>query len=259
MEDLAIRCSSSMDAPPSFAFTWELSKWISVDEPGDYASDIALFGMPEFLGTLANLLGMVLVWMLIRTRASDEYHSSARRCFQWMMAYLLMHAAIHMSWGYRFRGPFTIAMNIAYVWMRHHGFTVSWLDASSEKQDKGRRISEGFAYLLIVINLVVLAPRGVTVGLTAFLQPLLLWPLRFWVDGWRRPAHLQWLAGFSVLWWTFSYCIKLEIQAGSACTWLSTHLTAEVFGVAGNLCLVVYVLQVTKDRFGKSGGDSKSQ
>jgi hypothetical protein len=143
--------------------------------------------------------------------------------------------------------------------MRHHGFTVSWLQASSEKQDKGRWISESMAYLIIVLNTVILAPRGVSVALTAMLQPLLLWPLRFWVDGWRRPAHLKWLAGFSVMWMTFSYFIKKEVQAGSACTWLSTHLTAEIFGVAGNLCLVVYILQVTKDIVGKSEGNMKCQ
>ena len=99
--------------------------------------------MPEFLGTTANLLGIFLVWMLISKRASDEYHFSARRCFQWMIMYLLMHAAIHASWGYRFRSPFSAVMNIAYIWMRHHGFTVSWLHASPEKQNTGRRLSEG--------------------------------------------------------------------------------------------------------------------
>lgn len=259
MEHPTIRCSAAMDAPPSFVLTWELSKWISVDEPGDYASDITLFGMPEFLGTSANLLGMVLIWMLIRTQESVEYNTSARRCFQWMMVYMLMHAAVHMSWGYRFRAPFTIAMNIAYVWMRHHGFSVAWLQASSQKQEKGRHISEACAYLLIVANLVLLAPRGVTVGITAFVQPLVLWPLTFGVNGWRRPTHLRWLAGFSVMWWTFSYFIKREVQVGSACTWLSTHLTAEIFGVAGNLCLVVYILKVMKDCVGKSEEDLKRQ
>lgn len=251
---MSIRChpdEGALNAPPSLMFTWQISEWLSADPPGDYAADIALFGTPEILGTSANLVGMVLVYAMIRNRAFNEYHDSARRCFQWMLLYLLAHAAIHATWGYKFRVPLTNAMNIAFVWMRHHGFTVSWLQSSAEKKEKGRRISEAFAYLLILLNLVVVTPRALTIGITSFLQPLLLWPLRFWVDDWRRPRHLMWLVGFSAMWWTFSFLIKKEIEAGSACTWLNTHLTAEVFGVMGNLSLVVFILKVTNDSIGK--------
>ena len=250
-----IRCHpdvGAIEAPPTLMFTWEISKWLSADPPSDYAADIPLFGTPEILGTSANLLGMVLVWLMMNTRASEEYHFSARRCLQWMLCYLLMHGAIHASWGYKFRVPFTAAMNIAFAWMRHYGFSLSWLRASAEKSEKGRRASEAVVYLLILFNLVIVSPRALTVGLTSIIQPLLLWPLRFWVDDWRRPSHLMWLVGFSAMWWTFSFFIKKEIEAGSTCTWQNTHLTAEVFGIGGNLCLVMYVLNVTKDSTGKS-------
>jgi len=247
-----LRChpdAGVLDAPPSLMFSWD-SKWLYADPEGDYAADIALLGVPELLGTVANLVGMALVWMLMATKAPEEYHYRAHRCFQWMLMYLLMHAAIHMSWGYRFRVPFTAAMNIAFLWMRHFGFSLSWMQASAVKARKGRRISEALVYVLTMLNLTVVSPRGLTIGLTSFLQPLLLWPLRFWVDDWRRPRHLGWLMGFSLLWWTFSFLIKKEIQAGSACTWQSTHLTAESFGIAGNLCMAVYILRVTQDGLG---------
>ena len=86
----------------------------------DYAADIPLFGMPEFLGTGANMLGMAVAWVIFKGSNSD--HFSARRCFQWMIFYFLMHAAIHMSWGYKFRVPFTVAMNIAFAWIDTTGF-----------------------------------------------------------------------------------------------------------------------------------------
>ena len=149
-------------------------------------------------------------------------------------------------------------MNIAFIWMRHHGFTVSWLEASAEKQEKGRKISLGLAYLLILLNFIVVSPRGLTIGITSFLQPLLLWPLRFWVDDWKAPKHLVWLVGFSVMWWTFSFLIKKELEAGPDCTWKNTHLTAETVGVAGSMCLVVYILKVTKDRIGRVDKSKKS-
>lgn len=247
-----IRChpdAGLLDAPPdlSFMFSWEIDRWLYADPPADYASDIPLFGVPEILGASANLIGMVSVWMIMRTKASEDYHFNGRRCFQWMLCYLLMHGAVHASWGYKFRVPFSNAMNIAFLWMRHHGFSLSWVRASAEKSEKGRRISEAIVYMLILLNLVVVSPRGVTIGLTSLVQPLLLWPLRFWVDDWRCPNHLRWMLGFSALWWTFTYFVKKEVEAGSACTWQNTHLTAEVFGIAANLCLVVYILKVTND------------
>jgi hypothetical protein len=245
MMNATIRCSSTLDSPPGLMFTWETSKWLFEDPAGDYASDIELFGMPEILGAGSNILAMFVVWAVVGRL--DEYQTNARRCLQYMLLYLLMHGAIHASWGYVFRVPFTAAMNIAFVWMRHHGFTVSWLRASPEKAAKARRISEGMAYLMVLLNLVAVGPRALTIGVTAFVQPLLLWPLRFWADDWRRPNHLAWLVGFSAMWWTFSFFVKKEVQAGSSCTWQNTHLTAESFGIAGNLCLVVYILKASKD------------
>ena len=46
---------------PPMMFGWEFVKWFPADLPGDYASDIELFGMPEALGATSNLLGIVLV------------------------------------------------------------------------------------------------------------------------------------------------------------------------------------------------------
>ena len=51
--------------------------------------------------------------------------------------------------------------------------------------------------------------------------------------------------------------VKKEVQAGSSCSWQNTHLTAEAFGVAGNLCLGVYLLKVTDDCSGAPKTDSK--
>lgn len=250
-----IRCAAALSAPPSLMMSWETSKWFFADPPGDYASDIEALGMPEFLGSIANLLGILLVWLLVRTSYSEKLHSNARCCIQWMLVYFMMHAAIHMTWGYQFRVPFTSVMNIAFAWMRHYGFSVSWLGASATRAAKGRRISEALVYLLTLLNLVIVSPRGLTIGVTSFVQPLMLWPLRFWVDSWRSTHHMRWLVGFSVLWWTFSFFIKRELQAGAACSWLNTHLTAEMFGVAGNLCLAVYIVKVTQD--GIRGGSEK--
>lgn len=255
MANATIRCAATLGEPPALMMSWETSKWFFADPPGDYASDIEVLGMPEFLGSSTNLLGMLLVCLLVRT-SYTELHSNARRCIQWMLFYLTMHAAIHMTWGYKFRVPFTSAMNIAFAWMRHYGFSVSWLEASPTRANKGRRISEALVYLLALLNLVIVSPRGLTVGVTSFVQPLLLWPLRFWVDGWRTTNHMRWLVGFSVLWWTFSFFIKRELQAGAACTWLNTHLTAETFGVAGNLSLVVYIVKVTRDGI-RDGSEKK--
>merc|ERR1712166_1038151 len=126
--------------------------------------------------------------------------------------------------------------------MRHHAFSLSWqANASVEKSEKGRKISEAVVYLLILFNLLIVSPRALTIGLTSLVQPLIMWPLRFWVDDWRRPPHLVWVLGFTAMWWTFSYLVKKEVEAGSSCSWINTHLTAEAAGVAGNLSLVVYV------------------
>jgi len=237
--------------------SWEVSNWFFSDPHGDYATDVELLGMPEFLGTSANLLGVLLVVLLARANY-EKFHKNAQRCIQWMCVYLLMHAAIHASWGYKFRVPFTCLMNIAFVWMRHYGFSVSWMHASPTRAKTGRRISEAVTYLLIVLNVAVVSPRALTIGLTAFVQPLLLWPLRFWVDGWRSSNHMRWLVGFSVLWWTFTFFLKQELKVGAsgACSWLNTHLTAETFGVAGNLCLVVYILRMTRDA-ARDGSEKK--
>ena len=89
--------------------------------------------------------------------------------------------------------------------MRHYGFSLSWQRAAPEKAEKGRRISEALVCLLVVFNLIVVSPRALTIGITSIVQPLLLWPLRFWVDDWRRPRHLAWLVGFSAMWWIFSF------------------------------------------------------
>ena len=186
-------------------FAWEASRWLGSDPPGDYASDIPFLGVPVFLGSIANLVGVLLVFLMMRRRAVEDYHLSARRCFQWMQVYLCMHGAIHMSWGYMFRVPFTAAMNIAFAFMRHYGFSLSWQRAAPEKAEKGRRISEALVCLLVVFNLIVVSPRALTIGITSIVQPLLLWPLRFWVDDWRRPRHLAWLVGFSAMWWIFSF------------------------------------------------------
>lgn len=248
---MSIRCHPDANAfdtktAASLLFSFDAT-WLSMDPANDYAADIPLLGVPEILGTACNVFGMIAVLAMVRGGSAVERHHHARRCFQWMLFYLLMHAAIHASWGFRFRVPFTAAMNIAFAWMRHHGFSMSWWQASAEKSQRGRQISEAFVYLLILFNLIVVSPRALTIAATSFLQPLLLWPLRFWVDDWRRPRHLLWLINFSVMWWTFSYFIKKEVQAGSDCTWRNTHLTAEVFGVLGNLSLVMYLLKVTKD------------
>jgi len=178
---------------------------------------------------------------------------------QWMLCYFAMHGAIHMSWGYKFRVPFTALMNIAYLWMRHHAFCLSWVfRAAEEKQNKGRRIGEAVVYLLIVFNLVVMSPRALTIGITSLVQPLVMWPMRFWVDDWRRPPHLLWFLGFTAFWWTFSYLVKKEVEAGSSCTWKNTHLTTEIAGIAGNLCLAVFVLRTTADNSEQASDSKKS-
>ena len=61
--------------------------------------------------------------------------------------------------------------------------------------------------------------------------------------------------GFSVMWWTFSYLVVKDVEAPSSCSWKNTHLTAELAGVAGNVCLAVYVLKTTAD--GSSGAYKK--
>merc|ERR1740117_1381680 len=78
-----------------------------------------------------------------------------------MLGYFFCHAAIHASWGYKFRVRFTAGMNIAFAWMRHHGFVVSWLRAESVLAS---RISEALTYMLIVFNLTVVTPRALTIG-----------------------------------------------------------------------------------------------
>lgn len=174
-----------------------------------------------------------------------------------MLFYLLMHGAIHASWGYKFRVPFTAAMNIGFLWMRHHAFCLSWLRASPEKAQKGRRIGESVAYLLVLFNLLVVSPRALTIGVTSLIQPLIMWPLRFWVDDWRAPPHLAWFLSFTAMWWTFSYLVKKEVEAGSSCTWKNTHLTTETAGIIGNLCLCVFVLKTTADNSTNRTIDSK--
>merc|ERR1712159_771737 len=108
----AIRChpdAGVLSDPPSFMFVWD-TKWWAMDLAGDYASDIPLLGMPEILGAAGNMVGLALAWLLFSRR--DDLHPNARGCFQWMLLYFLMHGAIHMTWGYKFRVPFTAGMNI---------------------------------------------------------------------------------------------------------------------------------------------------
>ena len=162
-----IRChpdAGVLSDPPSLMFTWNIAQWWSLDPAGDYAADIELFGTPEILGTIGNLSGMLLVWLLMSTRDYKEYHANARGCFEWMLFYFLMHGAVHMFWGYKFRVPFTAGMNIAFLWMRHHNFNLSWqARASPEKSEKGRTISEAVAYMLVLFDLAVVSPRALTI------------------------------------------------------------------------------------------------
>ena len=76
MDSPHIRCTNVIEAPPELMFTWEINKWVNADPQGDYTSDIELFGMPEVLGSSANLLGVAVVYMMYAQYSANEYHIS---------------------------------------------------------------------------------------------------------------------------------------------------------------------------------------
>ena len=78
-----IRChpdAGVLTDPPSLMMSWDIAKWWNLDLAGDYATDVAMLGTPEILGSMGNLVGMLLAFMLMRTR--EDYHPNARRCLQ---------------------------------------------------------------------------------------------------------------------------------------------------------------------------------